>query len=42
MGGSGNSTEAGPRDSSGLKQHVDETIKGVTSLSEERNKTDMV
>lgn len=41
-GGSGNSTKAGPRNSSDLKQHADETIKGDASLGEEKNKTNMV
>lgn len=41
-GGSGKSTETGPRDSSGLEQHADKTIKGDTSLGEAGKKTRMV
>lgn len=42
MGGSGNSTKAGPRNSGDLKQHADETTRGDTSLGKERDKTNMV
>lgn len=36
------STTAGPRNSGDVKQNVDETVKGGTSLGEERIKSHMV